>query len=301
MSRKKIEYRALIVGIAANILMGAAGFCVYLITRIEALFLDSVFTLVAVLSGVVAAAISKQSKYKSETFPYGLFILEPMYVIFKSLLMLFLMTFTTISVSKKALTYFMSGAGEKMLLGPVIPYEIVMVTLCSALFFFYRSQNKRIGNVSILLGVEAKTTLVDGIMSGGIGIAALAISFIGENSPHLFLMYTGDFFITFILVLFSIKEPIMILKEAFIELANGVITKGNVKSQIEAVIQENLPENTVLRKCLIHKIGMSLRVTVHLDNKTDTISKNELLEKIASIKKELSCIYDNINISFVFP
>ncbi|MEY8353882.1 cation transporter [Lachnospiraceae bacterium 54-53] len=301
MNQKKVEYRAIIAGIAANVLMGAAGLSVYFVTGIEALFLDSVFTLIAVVSGIVAAVISKQSKYTSETFPYGLFVLEPIYVIFKSLLMLSLMGYTAVSVSKKAIVYFMGGAGEKMLLGPVIPYEIIMVILCGALIFFYRSQNRRIGNASILLAGETKSTLVDGLMSGGIGLAALAISFIGEDGPLSFLLYTGDFFITVLLVLFSIREPIGILKEAFIELADGVLTKGNVKSKIEEVIQKNLPIGTTVKKCLIHKVGMSFRITVHLKGQKDTFKLSELREKAISIERELSDVYENARVSFVFP
>lgn len=301
MNQKKIEHRTLIIGIGANILMGTAGLSVYFLTRIEALFLDASFTMVAVLSGIIAAAISRNSKQTSETFPYGLFVLEPIYVIFKSLLILFLMTFTTISVSKKAIAYFTSGIGEKMHLGPVIPYEFVMVILCTALFFFYQSQNKRIGKTSILLGVEAKSALVDGIMSGGIGAAAIAISFIGESSPLSFLFYTGDFFITVLLTLFSIKEPILTLKEAFVELANGTVTKEKMKSQIEAVVQRNLPADTSIKKCLIHKMGMSFWIIVHLDNGKDLISRKELLKKADSIEKELSNAYENIRVNFIFP
>lgn len=301
MNQKKVEHRALIIGIAANILMGAAGLCVYFMTGIEALFLDSVFTLIAVLSGVVAAGISKMSNHTSETFPDGLFVLEPIYVVLKSLLMLFLMTFTTVSVSKKAIAYFTNGIGDKMYIGPIVPYEIVMVVLCIALFFFYRNQNRRIGNASILLKVESKSTLVDGIMSGGIGVAAIAISFISESSPLSFLLYTGDFFITVLLVLFSVKGVILMLKEGFIELANGVMTKGKIKSQIEEIVQKNLPKDTLLRKCLIHKIGMSFRVIIQLDSRKEMIVRQELSEKAAAIEKELSYLCNYVKISFVSP
>lgn len=301
MNQKKVEHRALIIGIAANILMGAAGLCVYFMTGIEALFLDSVFTLIAVLSGVVAAGISKMSNHTSETSPDGLFVLEPIYVVLKSLLMLFLMTFTTVSVSKKAIAYFTNGIGDKMYIGPIVPYEIVMVVLCIALFFFYRNQNRRIGNASILLKVESKSTLVDGIMSGGIGVAAIAISFISESSPLSFLLYTGDFFITVLLVLFSVKGVILMLKEGFIELANGVMTKGKIKSQIEEIVQKNLPKDTLLRKCLIHKIGMSFRVIIQLDSRKEMIVRQELSEKAAAIEKELSYLCNYVKISFVSP
>lgn len=298
---KGIEHRALMIGIAANLLMGAAGLGVYFMTHIEALFLDAMFTLVNVFSGIVAAVISKHSKYTSKTFPHGLFVLEPIYVLLKSLLMLFLMGFTTVNVSQKAIVYFVSGSGEKMLLSPVIPYEFLMVTLCGALFLFYRKQNRSIGNASILLEAETKSTLVDGLMSGGIGLAALTISFIGDSSRLSFLLYTGDFFITVLLVLFSIREPFILMKEAFIEIANGVIIQENIKLHIEDIIRRNLPSGTGIQQCLIHKIGMSIRVIVHLHGQDDLLSIRELNEKACFIEKELSDKYANAKISFVFP
>ncbi|WP_333650044.1 cation transporter [Lacrimispora sp.] len=300
MTPKKREHFSLVIGIAANLLMGAAGLSVYFATGIEALFLDAMFTLVTVLSGIAAAVISKRSKYTSEIFPHGLFVLEPIYVVFKSLLMIFLIGAASISVSQKAIAYFISGTGEKMLIGPIIPYELIMVVLCGALFFFYRTQNNRIGNTSILLKAETKSTMVDGLMSGGIGLAAFAISFIDNSSPLSFLLYTGDFFITILLVLFSIKEPFILLREAFIEIADGVVTKDEIKAAIEDVIRKNLPQSTQMKKCLIHKIGMSLRVIVLLNGKDDLCSISELHEKALSIEKILSGEYGNAKVSFVF-
>ena len=309
MNQKKYEQRALIVGIISNILMGGAGVWVYHITKIEALFLDAYFTLLAVLSGIVATIISKKSKNTSKSFPHGYFFLEPLYAILKSLLTLGLLAYASVSVTDKAMDYFIHGIGEIMHYGPVIPYEIVMVILCTALSFFYWKQNKRTNNTSTMLAAEAKSTLIDGIMSGGIGIGILIISFIsgygtessnGEH-PFSFLLYTGDFFITIILVAFSIKEPIKILKEAFIEFANGIVTKEDIRKSIEEIIRNHLPKYTELKKCHIHKVGMSFRVYVHLDSMSDTINKNELLGKAVCIEEELSNEYENVSVSFIFP
>lgn len=305
MNQKKYEQRALIVGIATNILMGAAGLWVYHITKIGALFLDAYFTLVAVLSGIVATIISKQSKKTSKSFPHGYFMLEPFYAILKTLLTLVLLIYATVSVTTKALNYFLHGIGEKMNYGPVIPYEIVMVILCIALSFFYWNQNKRTNNTSTMLTAEARSTLIDGLMSGGIGVGVLIISFItgggNESSPFSFLLYTGDFFITIILVTFSIKEPIKVLKDSFIEFAHGIVTKQEIIVPIEQVLRKHLPKDTVLKNCHIHKIGMSFRISIHLDSQSDTISKKELLEKTSCIEKELSHQYENISVNFVFP
>lgn len=303
MNQKKYEQRALIVGIISNILMGGAGAWIYHITRIEALFLDAYFTLLAVLSGIIATIISRKSKNTSKSFPHGYFFLEPLYAILKSLLTLALLVYATVSATAKAMDYFLYGKGEIMNYGPVIPYEIVMVILCVALSIFYWKQNKKINNNSTMLTAESKATLIDGIMSGGIGIGILIISLIsgggnGEN-PFSFLLYTGDFFITIILVLFSIKEPIKIIKMAFIELAHGIVTKDEIKEPIEEVIKTHLPKDMGLNCCHIHKTGMSFTISVHLDILSDTINKEELLEKIECIKEELSREYENVSVNFI--
>jgi predicted Co/Zn/Cd cation transporter (cation efflux family) len=201
-------------------------------------------------------------------------------------------------VSVKAIDYFLHGIGEEMLLGPVIPYEIVMVILCIALSLFYRHQNKRINNTSTMLKAETKTTLVDGIMSGGIGVSALIVSFIDGSSPLYFLRYTGDFFITIILVLFSIRVPVKVLMKSFIELANGVVTDEKIKRSIEQVIRKHLPMDTELKNCDIYKTGMSLRIFVYLDDHIDILCLNALREKMQHMKKELSVEYENISICF---
>lgn len=304
MSQKQYEQRALVVGILFNVFMGGAGVWVYHITKIEALFLDAYFTLLAVLSGVVAIIISKKSKNTSQSFPDGYFFLEPLYAVLKSLLTLGLLIYATVSVTAKAMDYFLHGIGERMNYGPIIPYEIVMVILCIALSCFYWKQNKRINNASIMLAAEARSTLIDGIMSGGIGIGVLIISFISGGSngetPFSFLLYTGDFFITILLVVFSIKEPIKILIEAFIELANGIVTKDEIKTPIENVVKQHLPKDMELKNCYIHKVGMNFKVSVHLDSSSDMIHKGGFLEKIACIEEELSQEYENIRVSFVF-
>ncbi|MEA4891390.1 MAG: cation transporter [Peptococcaceae bacterium] len=309
MNQKKYEHRALIVGIISNMLMGGAGIWVYHITKIEALFLDAYFTLLTVFSGIAAAIISKKSKNTSKSFPRGYFFLEPLYAILKSLLTLGLLVYAAVIVTAKAMDYFLYGIGEIMHYGPVIPYEIVMVVLCAALSLFYWKQNKRTNNTSTMLAAEAKATLIDGLMSGGIGFGVLIMSFISGGSTgdsngsgsFSFLLYTGDFFITIILAAFSIKEPVKVLQEAFVEMANGIVTKEEIKAPITQVVRKHLPKNTELKNCLIHKVGMSFNISVHLDSLSEIINKTELLQQAAYIEEELSHRYEKVSVSFIFP
>lgn len=111
MTQKKIEQRAFMVGLAMNLLMGSLGIVVYYITQIQALFVDSYFTIITLVSGIAAITISKYSARTSERFPNGHFMFEPMYAAFKSMMTLILLTASTIQVSQKAYQYFVYHKG----------------------------------------------------------------------------------------------------------------------------------------------------------------------------------------------
>lgn len=85
MNHKKIERKSLIVSSIVNGLSGTAGLAVYIMTGLNALLLDGVFSLIAFVSSMVAFYISKNSHRKTTTFPQGLYFLEPLYAIMKSL------------------------------------------------------------------------------------------------------------------------------------------------------------------------------------------------------------------------
>lgn len=301
MEQKKVEQRTLIIGTILNTIMAAAGWWVYQATKIEALFLDANFSLISALSCVAAILISKNSKKTSKTFPHGHFLFEPLYAILKSLFIFGLLISATISSAIKAIDYFQYGAGEKIIIGPVIPYEIVMVILCFGLSLYSRYKNKSINNVSTMLDAEAKSNFVDGILSAGIGIGAVIIALIDETDPFSFLLYTGDIIITMILVLCSVKKPVQLLKEGFIELSYGVLTDEAITQPIKKVIQQYVPTGTELSNCNIRKIGTSFRVSIYLSYQTESVCVKELSEKKACIEKELSSRYSNLNVNFILP
>lgn len=299
MNQKKQEYKALVIGIVANTCMAAAGFWVFSVTRLTALFLDASFTLISVLTSFSAAIISKISKRRSPAFPHGQFMLEPLYGVFKSLLVLALLIYSIIATTGPALAYFRLGIGEKIMIGPVIPYEIFMVVMGMSLYAFYRKQNRRINNISTMLSAESKGTLVDSIMSGGIGVGALLISFISDDSPFSFLMYTGDWFITVLLALFSFREPLATLKTSFKELTYGEVTNRKIKETIHATVAKHLQETHRRKICEIHKVGTSFHVDIYLDDGITMIDMARLNRAMEDIKEELAGIYDDININIV--
>lgn len=300
MEQKKIEQKALMVGIVMNVLMGLSGLIVYRITRIEALFIDAYYTIIALFSGLLAIFISKTSAKRTDLFPNGFFILEPLYALLKSSLSLLLLTSSTITVSISAYRYFVHGQGDILNALPVVPYTLVMVCLCLSLSFYYKRQNKKIGGASTMLLSESKNSLVDGMISAGVGVAALLVFMLDADSPLGFLKYTGDFFITVVLVAITIKEPLSIVRSASIEIAGGALKQGQAKKEIETCVRRHFDGENLIGDCLVYKVGMSFEVYLQLDSQAQRIDLNQLSSKKGAILKELRQTYEFIDLNYIY-
>ncbi|MGQ2284019.1 cation transporter [Leuconostoc pseudomesenteroides] len=284
MNQKRIEQRGLWLGILINTIMAVSGITVFLITDIEALFVDAYFTVITLVSGMVSIIISKVSSKKSQRFPDGLFVLEPIFSLCQSLLTIVLLSLSVVTVSVKAYRYFAFGEGQMMNVGPVLPYEMVMVCLSFTLSWFYSRQNKKINNSSTMLLTETKGTLIDGIMSSGIGVAALLIFLIPVHSPLHFLLYTGDFFVTITLIAFTIKMPFQVIKLAFIEISGGVLQNEQVQQKVEHIVRTNLADDILVKSCVIYKTGMAYRVKVLING---TVNGDINLKGLAQQKQKI--------------
>ncbi len=296
MSQKTIERKALVISVSINLIMTAAGFWVHSITGIQALFLDFFFSFIAALSAIAAIVISKVSSKRTKHYPNGIYFLEPLYAIFKSLLTLSLLAISVFSTATSAYAYFTQGMGEPMNIAPVLPYSLAMVVLCFGLSLFNKRQNKKMNNVSTILTVESKSNFIDGILSLGVGVAVIPLHFISIDSSLGFLHYTGDFFITTVLVLFSIKEPVKVLISSFRELSGGTTSDNVATKNIRSVVQKHLPIETEEFKCNVCKIGMQFRIEIHLPSAKLDI---KLLESVKTqISNDLYSIYENVEVTF---
>ncbi|OZG62725.1 cobalt transporter [Bifidobacterium lemurum] len=300
LNQKRVEQRALGVGIACNAVMGAAGLTVFFITGMEAIFLDGVFTVIALISGLVALVVSSRSARTTDRFPNGFFALEPLYAIVKAVLTLSLLAFSTINVTQAAIEYWRFGIGDPLVLGPVVWYELVMVAICVGMVLFYRYENARIHGASTMLDAEARTTLVDGMVSGGIGVAALALSFVPLDSPLGWLNYTGDFFITIALVAISLKEPLTVLRDGFVELIGGRVIDEDTNERIEREARAHLPGGTRFDHVHVFKQGMSYTVDVYLLCENDTMNVSHVNSRKQELESALRSRFPNVDVNFVF-
>ena len=300
MQHKQIERKALGVGIIINILMVVAGAIVFFMTGLKAMFLDTTFTVISVVSGLVATYLSSRTVRTTERFPNGMFALEPIYAICKAIFTLSLLVFSFLDVAQVAWDYFVLGVGERASFGPVVIYQILTVATCFGLLMYYRRQNARIGDSSMMLRAEAQSTLVDGMISFGIGVAAVVLVLLPAGGPLDFLHYTGDFFITTAIVILAVREPVEVLRDAFVELVGGVHDDDETNAFVEAAAQRHLPANTEYEKTMIFKTGMNYTVDVYLAGTGESIDVTDLVECKRSLERELKRRLHIVDVDFVF-
>ena len=264
------------------------------------MFLDTTFTVISVVSGLVATYLSSRTVRTTERFPNGMFALEPIYAICKAIFTLSLLVFSFLDVAQVAWDYFVLGVGERASFGPVVIYQILTVATCFGLLMYYRRQNARIGDSSMMLRAEAQSTLVDGMISFGIGLAAVVLVLLPAGGPLDFLHYTGDFFITTVIVILAVKEPVEVLRDAFVELVGGVHDDDETNTFVEQAAQRHLPANTEYEKTMIFKTGMNYTVDVYLAGTGESIDVADLVECKRSLERELKHRLHIVDVDLVF-
>lgn len=300
MNQKKIENNALVVSSIVNCIITSAGIWAYLATGIQALFLDCAFSFVGFLSTILATTISKTSRRKTRSYPNGLHFLEPFYAVLKSLLILLLLAVSLRETSKSAYMYFAHGVGNTIDISPVLPYTVIMVILCFGLGCFNRHQNIKINGMSTILAAESKGNFIDGLQSFGIGIAFILLYFIDKNGRLGFLWYTGDFFITVVLVAISIKEPIVILKQSIRELTNGTTQNKDILHFVNNVVKLNINPIIESVQCEVIKTGMYIDVRLFLHEEITLEKYMALMQAKKEIYEKITQEYANISISYIF-
>lgn len=297
---KSIERKALCIGIVINILMVLAGYAVFMITGLKAMFLDASFTVISVVSSIIAVILSRKSGRTSERFPRGMFALEPMYAIAKAMFTLSLLIFAVLDASSVAVEWLLYGEGEPIKAGPVLIYEIITVLMCAGLLVWYKHYDARIRGASTMVQAEVNSTFIDGAISLGIGIAALAIVLLPQSAAFAWIHYTGDFWITLVIALCAIKEPVGVLKAAFIELVGGVHTDSDVQQLVEAYALQHIPEQTEFEQVLVFKTGMNYRIDVQLRAVGAHLDVAHMLACKRALEHELTRQLGLVDVDFAF-
>ena len=145
-------------------------------------------------------------------------------------------------------------------------------------FFFYRHQNRLIGNTSIILKTEQKATFVDGSLSLGIASGIFFLTTGGTSTEYGFIPYLADSIVVLILAFILIKEPLIIIKESLIELAGGKLQDQEKHACFEKTIYTMMPHIFNIEDIFISKNGSQYMVLIYISTEESHYLKKDIFE-----------------------
>lgn len=264
MTDNTIEKRSLIVGAVINLIMALSGWSAYYLSNSQALLLDGNFSFIVFLSTLVAINISSIKSKKTKLFPFGQFVYEALYSFLKGIMIIgMLLVAFTDNLSK--IFHFINGKETSLLNTEVIlVYSLLMTLICFGMAAYYKHQNNKVNNSSTILRAEYSAAIIDGFMSAGIGIALVGISLLSPEGSLGFLNYIGDAILVILLCVLLGKEPFILVRDSFVEVAGGTLQNQTDKKNIEDILEKHLSSEKLLIDSYISKTGSSYLVIAYI-------------------------------------
>ena len=215
------EARALRLGSLGNAIGAVSALVFYLRSGSDALLLDGLYTAVMAGASVIAAQVSRAAQQpRSRAYPFGASGQEPLYVLFRTLVLLGIIVFAMVSAAGKVLTHIQGGSIAAVRLDGLGLYFSAMVLLNLWLWRVFVGTWNRSGRNSDMLRGMAVSARFDALISAGTGIALLGSPLL-LGTPLAALVPIADALLVLVLSAALLGEPIGILKAAVAEAAGS--------------------------------------------------------------------------------
>ena len=260
-----IERRSLKIGVYASALMAVAGVCVHLISGSYALLLDGLYSAVMVGSGLVAARISRNVvRPPDRAYPYGYDGQEALYVLFRSLLLMGVLSFAAISALSTIIDYAYGELISSVRLGPVAWYSIAMVATCWGLAWRHHHDWCRTGRHSQILLTEARAARLDGLISGMTGLALLGAPLLNGTVLSALIPVT-DSLLVLVVSLVVLREPLQGFLTALGQAAGASAETDLIRSTRLALEDLLAGLSCWLLDLTVYQVGRTAFVVVYLN------------------------------------
>ena len=215
------ETRALRLGTIGNAIGALSALVFYLRSGSDALLLDGLYTAVMAGASVIAAQVSRAAlQPRSRAYPFGASGQEPLYVLFRTLVLLGIIAFAMVSAAGKVLSYLQGGVIPVVRLDGLGLYFAAMVLLNLWLWQLFRASWGSSGGTSEMLRGMAISARFDALISAATGIALLGSPLL-LGTPLAPVVPITDALLVLLLSTALLGEPVAILKSAVAEAAGS--------------------------------------------------------------------------------
>jgi predicted Co/Zn/Cd cation transporter (cation efflux family) len=284
-----IERQSLELGKWGNLLMAGAGIAAAWTSHSDAILVDGLYSGVNFVAAIIAARISVSVlKSADRRYPFGYDSYEALYVKYRSLVLLGIMTFAIFGAVSKIIVYASGGQVPELVFGPIVIYMISMVAICFGLAIWHRHNWKRSGSCSELLDAESKAAVVDGVISAGAGAGLLAAALL-QGTALAFIVPVADSIIVLVMSAFIIGQPLRMFLKSLREVA-GESAEPEVLKKTLACTQELLQGRAwEVLEVAVSKMGRSYLIIPYLIPEQAIAA-----DQVDSLRRELEIAYANL-------
>lgn len=259
-----IERRSLATGKWANLVMAISGVVAAYASHSDALLVDGLYSGVNFISAIVAGQIALSlSRPADRRYPFGYDAYEALYVKYRSLVLLGIMTFAIFGALSKIATYLQGGQVPELVFGPILIYMFAMIAVCAGLAVWHYHNWRRTGGRSEILRTESRAAVIDGVISAGAGGGLFAATLL-KGTFLAGLIPIADSIVVLILCLIVIRQPVQMFLGSLRELAGGAADSQLVDQATRKTREILAPRPIAVRRVAVTKLGRTHFVVPYL-------------------------------------
>ncbi|MGI9371082.1 MAG: cation transporter [Hyphomicrobiales bacterium] len=272
--RAKIERRSLNLSMWLNAVMGISGIVAATASRSDALLVDGLYSAVNFGAAIVAIFVGRSiARAPDRSRPFGYDADEAIYVVFRSLTLLGIISFAALSALVKIITYAQGGDVPELVFGPIVIYMVSMVIICGFLTFWHRYNWKKAGKQSDILVTESRAALVDGVISAGAGGALVSVPLLSGTALEG-LIPIADAIVVLTMVIVIFYQPTSTFLAGLSEIAGHSMSAPLYKSAY-AIVKKIADENKLeLIDIAATKLGRGHMIVAYVDPGRDVSSED---------------------------
>ena len=262
------ESRSLQFAVGINLIMALTGAIASWICNAQALALDGLVSGLNALMILVGARLSSQLlRPPDRRYPFGYWALETLYTGSRSLLLLGILVFASITSIDRILGQFHGAKVAAPWIGGIVIYALVMVALGLLIAWNHHRHWRRGGRQSQLLAMERRATLVGAALSAGLG-TAFAITPLLLGTPLAGMVPVSDAWIVLLLCGVLVVSPLRSLRDAVRELG-GVAARSTVRQALHTMARQELESQDIrLVDDAVFTSGRAVLAVLYIDPRT---------------------------------
>ena len=289
---QQIEERALKTSMLGAFILALWGLLMAALSQSGAVMLDGMYNLISAIMTFFSIGITRLI-FGRETreYPLGYFAFESLFVFIKGAAILVLVLMALYG----NIMLLISG-GHEPALGLMTLYVGLAVIGCFAVYSALRRSLKKTD--SDLLRAEAKAWLLNGAVTGAIGIAFVIVIFLQDTAWGWATRYADQVLVIGMSLLF-IKEPLILIRNGLKELLLAAPQETFSQPFIDRILpmQEELGARHISLEIL--KTGRRLWITVFMDPAENTVQVDGFMALKARLQSLARDIHPNAQVELI--